>query len=215
MEQGTVKEGLGIELFSRVQLRAIFSGVVVAVGVFAVCLGLSWAIGLSTFEPTAHRARGLAIGLIVWGAVALAISIFFGAFVAALVGRSAEVRDGILHGLVVWGSLAAFLCLAFMGLFAGVMHDLLVATGGNLAKSGMEDAPILDGTSRAIIIEMAHEAADILWIYWAGVVGGLGTAIVGGWLGARAELRALRRPVPEEHAPIGPVAPHPHVPQPA
>ena len=207
MEQGTVKEGLGIELFSRVQLRAVFSGVVVAVGVFAVCLGVSWAIGLSTFEPTAHRARGLAIGLIVWGAVALAISIFAGAWVAALVGRSADARDGILHGLVVWGSLAAFLFLAFMGLFSGVMHDLLVATGGNLAKSGMEDAPILDGTSRAIVIEMAHEAADILWIYWAGVVGGLVTAVVGGWLGARSEVRSLRRHAPEEHAPIGPVVP--------
>lgn len=213
MEQGTVKEGLGIELFSRVQLRAIFSGVVVAVGVFAVCLGVSWAIGLSTFEPTPHRARGLAIGLIVWGAVALAISIFFGAWVAALVGRSGGARDGILHGLVVWGSLAAFLFLAFMGLFSGVMHDLLVATGGNLAKSGLEDAPILDGTSRAIVVEMAHEAADILWIYWAGVVAGLATSIAGGWLGARSEAKSLRRHTAPEHAPIGPVAPH--APQPA
>ncbi|HEX9103430.1 MAG TPA: hypothetical protein VF997_14560 [Polyangia bacterium] len=213
MDQGTVKEGFGIELFSRVQLRAVFSGVVVAIGVFAICLGLSWAIGLSTFQPTAHRARGLALGLIIWGAVALAISIFAGAFVAALVGRSAEVRDGVLHGLVVWGSLAAFLCLAFMGLFAGVMHDLLVATGGNMGRIGPEDAPMLDAGSRAVIVEMAHEAADILWIYWAGLVAGLGTALVGGWLGARAEGKSLLRHGREEHAPIGPVAPR--VPQPA
>ncbi len=95
MEQGIVKEGFGVELYSRVQLRAVFSGVVVAVGVFAICLGLSWAIGLSTFEPTAHRARGLALGLTIWGAIALALSIFVGGFVAALVGRSAEARDGI------------------------------------------------------------------------------------------------------------------------
>ena len=100
-----------------------------------------------------------------------------------------------------------------MGLFSGVMHDLLIATGGNLAKSGMEDAPILDGTSRAIVIEMAHEAADILWIYWAGVVGGLVTAVVGGWLGARSEGRSLRRHAPAEHAPIGAVVPG--TPQPA
>ena len=213
MEQGTVKEGFGVELFSRVQLRAIFSGVVVAVGVFAICLGVSWAIGLSTFHPTADRARGLALGLIIWGAIALAISIFFGAYVAALVGRSAEVRDGMLHGLVVWGSLAAFICLAFMGLFAGVMHDLLVATGGNMNPHGLENAPMLDGGSRAIVVEVAHEAADILWIYWAGVVAGLGTALAGGWLGARAEARALSRHARPEHTPIGPVVPQ--VPQPA
>ena len=213
MDQGIVKEGFGIELFSRVQLRAIFSGVVVAIGAFAICLGLSWAIGLSTFHPTPDRARGLALGLIVWGAVALAISIFFGAYVAALVGRSAEVRDGMLHGLVVWGSLAAFLCLAFMGLFAGVMHDLLVATGGDVNPRGLEETPMLDSTSRAIVVQMAHEAADILWIYWSGVVGGLGTALVGGWLGARAEAKALLGHPRPEHAPIGPVVPK--VPQPA
>lgn len=33
--------------------------------------------------------------------MAFAISIFAGAWVAALVGRSADARDGILHGLVV------------------------------------------------------------------------------------------------------------------
>jgi hypothetical protein len=103
MEQGIVREGLGVELFSRVQLRAIFSGLVVAMGTLAVCLGVSWAIGLSTFHPTGSRAHGLAFGIFIWSAVALAISIFVGAYVAALVGRSAEPRDGVLHGLVLWG----------------------------------------------------------------------------------------------------------------
>ncbi len=211
MEQGIVKEGFGIELFSRVQLRAIFSGVVVTVGVFTILLGLSWAIGLSTFQPTAHQARGLALGLIIWGAIALALSIFAGAYVAALVGRSAEIRDGVLHGLVVWGALAAFMCLAFMGLFAGVMHDLLAATGGGsmAARTGLEDVPSLDGASRDIIVQMAHEAADVLWIYWAGIVAGLVTAVVGGWLGARAAAKTLRHHAREEHAPIGPVVPQP------
>jgi hypothetical protein len=211
MDEGMVEEGLGVELYSRVQLRAVFSGLVVAVGVFAVCLGIAWAIGLSTFEPTAHRARGLALGLIIWAAIALALSIFVGGFVAALVGRSADARDGILHGVVVWGALATFLCIAFMGLFAGVMHDLLVASGGSMGSgSGAAlDATPLDGTSRALIVQMAHEAADVLWIYWAGVVAGLGTAIGGGWLGARAERRALRRHPRAERAPVGPMVPQP------
>ena len=196
-------ERLIVERGSRVQLRAIFSGVAVALGALALCLALSWAIGLSTFAPTAERARGLAIGLLVWSAAALAISVFVGAFVAALVGRSARPRDGVLHGLVVWGSLAAFLCLTVMGLFAGVMHDLLIATGGNLpGRVAFERGPILDSMSRTILVQMAHEAANLLWIFWAGLVAGLATSLLGGWLGWRAEQELPLRRAHKVRAPV-------------
>jgi hypothetical protein len=203
-----LREGFGVEFYSRVQLRAVFSGVAVAIGALAIFLGLSWAIGLSTFEPTASRAHGLALGIIIWGAVALALSILVGAYVAALVGRSAEARDGILHGLVVWGTLGAVLFLVFMSLFSGVMHDLMIATGGDLATSG-EAAPRLDEGERAVVAQAARDAAGILWVYWSGIVGGLATAVIGGWLGARAEHGALARHTEEERPPIGPVLPHP------
>lgn len=209
MDQGMLREGFGVEIYSRVQLRAIFAGVAVALGALGVCLGLSWAIGLSTFQATATRAHGLALGIIVWGAVALAIAIFVGAYVAALVGRSAGPRDGVLHGLVVWGTFSAVLFLVFMSLFSGLMHDLLVATGADVARSGVDAAPGLDEEQRSFVVQTARDAAGILWIYWSGIVAGLVTSIVGGWLGARAEQGALAERTREAHHPIGPVVPHP------
>ena len=126
----------------------------VAIGALAVFFGLSWAIGLSMFEPTAARAHGLVLGIIIWGAVALALAILVGAYVAALVGRSGEARDGILHGLVVWGTLGAVLFLVFMSLFSGFMHDLMVATGADLTRNG-ELPPSLDEGERAVVVQAA------------------------------------------------------------
>jgi len=195
MEHGMVKEGFGVELLSRVQLRAIFSGLVVAIGFVSVCTGVSWAIGLSTFHPTPSRAYGLAVGIYIWSAVAMSLSVLIGAYVAAVVARAADVRDGVLHGLVVWGAVATFLFLVFLRLFSGVMSDLLEATGANLAsRTGVEETQPLIGASRDVVVQMAHDAGGILWVYWVGVITGLVAAIVGGWLGARAEQRApLRR----------------------
>ena len=44
MDETIGRDGVAIELVSRVQLRAIFSGMAVAMGCLAVCMGLSWAI---------------------------------------------------------------------------------------------------------------------------------------------------------------------------
>jgi hypothetical protein len=195
METGIVREGLGVETRSRVQFRAIFCGLATTVGVLIVCVGISWAIGLSTFHPTANRATGLALGLFIWSAVALWISIFAGSYVAALVGRAAEGRDGVLNGLAVWGSVTALLGMVFLSVFAGVMNALLSLTGASnvAARAGVTQAPPIGLQTQLVLAQMAHDAGLILWIYWGGIAGGLLTAIAGGWLAASIE---QRRPEP-------------------
>ncbi|HWE26569.1 MAG TPA: hypothetical protein VHB97_01145, partial [Polyangia bacterium] len=76
MEETLGREGLAVELVSRVQLRAVFSGLAVAVGCYTICMGISWAIGFSTFQPTADHARGLTLANLIWGAIAVWISLF-------------------------------------------------------------------------------------------------------------------------------------------
>src|SRR6185436_2353082 len=125
MDQTEMREGIAIEAVSRVQLRAVFSGLMVAVGSLAVCMGFSWAISLSTFQPDASHARGLTLGNVIWGSVALWISIFCGSYVAAMVGRSPDNKTGVLHGLVVWGSTAGLLGFVFLGLFSGFFGALV------------------------------------------------------------------------------------------
>jgi hypothetical protein len=198
MEESVGREGLAVEFVSRVQLRAVFSGLAVAVGCFAICMGFSWALGLSTFQPSAAGVRGLTLGNIIWGAIALWISIFFGAFIAALVGRSPDTRSGILHGLVVWGSTAGALGFAIVLLFSGLLSAFV-----RVSSSGVMPAP-----ATHFIGQVAQVAGLTVWLFWAGIVGGLFTSLLGGWLGARSESKAPLR--------LGARAPAvPRVPQPA
>jgi hypothetical protein len=54
---------------------------------------------------------------------------------------------------------------------------------------------------------LSHVAGLTLWLYWAGIVGGLVTSVVGGWLGARSEGRAPRRI--GVRVPVAPAIPQP------
>ena len=196
MEEVIEREGVAVELVSRVQFRAVLSGLFVAAGVYAVCMGLSWAIGFSTFQPTADHARGLALGNIIWGAIALWISVFFGALVSAMVGRSPDARSGILHGLVVWGATAALLGFLIVMLFSGVIGNILRMSGGAAPPIG----------PRAVG-GLVQAAGLTVWFFWAGVVGGLFSAIAGGFLGARSERKAPRETEARRRA--GAVVPQP------
>lgn len=182
MDEVVTREGVAIEARSRVQLRAVLSGLAVAAGVYVVCTGIAWAIGLSTFEPTAERARRLAMATMIWGAVAVAISIFCGAYVAALVGRSLEARTGILHGLVVWGASAA--------LIGGVLALFLSGIVGTVLQMSERGAP--DDVGARALMEVTRAASLSVWLHWAGIVAGLLTSIAGGWLGARSEVKRPR-----------------------
>lgn len=203
---------VGLEFLSRVQLRAIFSGLVVAGGCLAICLGLSWSIGLSTFQPTTAHARGLLLGNAIWGAIAIWISLFFGAYVAAAVGRSVETVDGILHGLVVWGALAALFGFFLLRLFSGMSDALLLMTTS--PETAAAQVPL---EASATVLRFAHTIGITTWLYWAGVVGGLLTAILGGWVGVSDDARIprfLRRrtsvPVRQSPPPVrGPSVPQP------
>jgi len=200
MEEVIGREGIAVEMVSRVQLRAVVSGLAVGVGCFAFCMGLSWAIGLSTFAPTAGHARGLALGNLIWGAIALWISMFFGAFVAALAGRSPDGKTGVMHGLVVWGAIAGVLGVALAMLFGRVLFDIVQLSGEGTA------APAVGPRA---IGGLVHAAGLTLWLYWAGIAGGLLTSIAGGLAGARSEGKAARR------IGVRMPSPRPTIPQPA
>jgi hypothetical protein len=176
---------------SRVQLAAVVSGVIVALACQTVLWVFSWAIGLASFSATAEQLRGLALGNLVWGAIALWISLFFGAWTAATVGRSPTSRDGIWHGIVVWGLVA----LAIAALIA-VLCALVKPTGLAARAGGTGPTELLDFLGLT------------LWLYWGGVVGGFFSALAGGWFGARTEahLRARGRP---RKLGRGPIAPEP------
>jgi hypothetical protein len=218
METTQERLAVGMGFFSRLQLRPVFAGLATATGVISVCLGISFAIGLSTFRPTADRATGLALSLLIWGGVALCIAMLLGSYVAAFSARSVDRRDGILHGVVVWGTATALLDKVFLTVFFDVMNSLLSATGANdvAARAGVNEARSVGLAAQIILSRMAREAGIVLWVFWAAVVGSLVAAIVGGWLGTRSERSETRRRIEEARAPAVPTGPTvPTLPQPA
>jgi len=188
MDERVGAGGVTVEAVSRVQLRAVVAGLAIVVA-YTVCMGLSWGIGLSTFRPTVEHARGLTLANFIWGALAVWLSLFFGSYVAALVGRSAEPLDGVLHGLVVWGVTAGIALLFVMAILGG----LLAMASAASTELRATDAPAIQSLVRT--------AATTVWFAWAGIVGGLFASAFGGWLGAREEHRVprggrLRAPTP-------------------
>jgi hypothetical protein len=147
--------------------------------VWSVAASSSWGIGLSTFKPTVAGARGLTIGNLIWGAIATWISLFCGGYVAALVGRSDDARDGILHGLVVWGVTAAVTMLFVLMLVSGLLNALAA-----IATAGSGDLRTVDLSG---VKSVARSAATAIWFAWAGLLGGLFASGVGGWLGSFQE----------------------------
>jgi hypothetical protein len=201
-----------VQTIPRISLRAIFAGLAVTVGVLAVCLGISFAIGLSTFHPTADRAFGLALSLFIWSAVAIAIALAAGGYVSALVARCRERRDGVLHGLVVWGTAMALLAREFLSIFVQVMNSLMMETGAGdvAARAGVAARPSLGLAAQMMLAHMARDAGLVLWIFWAAVVMSLLTASLGGWWGTRVERQP---PLPRERKvtapPVVATLPHP------
>src|SRR5688572_8938919 len=94
--------GLGRSAIPRISLRAVFSGVVVALILQVMLLILGGAIGLTVFqtEAGAETARGVGIGAVVWLILSLCASSLLGAWIAAVVSRTSLRRDGVLHGLI-------------------------------------------------------------------------------------------------------------------
>jgi hypothetical protein len=211
VETEQVRPNVAVEMVSRVQLRAVFAGLMVAFGSLAILLGLSWAIGLSVFRPTAANARGVAVGAAIFSALALWVSAFLGAATAATVGRSTERKDGLLHGLVVWGALASLLGIGLLRMFSGLVNNLVRFGITMAAQSGPMGPEFGPRQAQAAVAQLAGFAGMVTWLYWVGVAGGLAAALIGGLRGARFEsgvprpARARREPA----APISPTIPQP------
>ena len=213
-----VRPNVAVEIVSRVQLRAVFAGLLVGFGVLALLLGLSSAVGLSLFRPTVAHARGVAIGTMIWAVFAVWVSVFCGAATAALVGRSHERKDGLLHALVVWGALASVLGVGLLRLFGGLANNL-VRLGMTLAAQAGPGglSPFGPRQAQEAVAQLAGIASIASWLYFAAIAGGVVAAWAGGLRGLRLESglprakRVRRQPVEAEvpSRPITPTVPQP------
>jgi hypothetical protein len=161
----------------RLHVWPVIAGVVVSLAVGGCLLAVGGAIGVTAARPSESLLRGLSIGFLAWTLATLFTAALLGAWVTGLFARTPTVRDGMLHGLVVW----AVLMVLSTSILANVVQTAIVRAGGTrLANSS--SLPAILGA----------------WGVVAAMLLPLGGALVGGWAGARREVRhfhAARRVV--------------------
>ena len=84
----------------RISVRAVVAGVLVELALVGLLMTLARSLGL-WFGSLEHP---LSAGFAVFGIAAWIASALVGAYTAAIVSRSVERRDGIVHGVVTWAT---------------------------------------------------------------------------------------------------------------
>lgn len=163
------------EVFNRVSWGAIWAGALIALGMEALFTVFGIFIGFDMWNGAAANPwAGIRGWSIAWYLVTAGWSMFIGAWCASRFAASPLRGLGILHGMTTWG-VATFATLLLVGVVAwGILREgiILLVTGAA--------APAAGGANPAATAGAIRSVSDIIWI---GLIVGLGTAILGGWLG--------------------------------
>lgn len=188
----TTGEPYRIDLASRVGVRSVGAGVLVAITSQIVLMLLGTAIGLSSLEETAEGPERARTGLLLWMLLSVVVTMFLGGWVATITSRSPERRDGLLHGLVTWAA-ASLIGLFLVG---GVLREMV---GGALSFVSFSE----------LARPRTEDLAVGFWGLFATLVVSLIAALLGGLAGSRSEAQKLGREVRTRSVPTTPAVPQP------
>ncbi len=194
-------------LHTLISWPAVIAGAVVAIAVGAMLNLLGVALGAASINPydlTQGEAKAFSAGAGAWIAIANALALFVGGFVASRVAKYTDHHKGYLHGLAVW-ALAFIIALFLAGSTAvGGVNSMI----DGLSNNGREEVNVLDldmvdegarplagdRSDRAAAIPPAAQpeaeatadstATVALWAFIAMLLGAI-AAVFGGRYGAR------------------------------
>ncbi|TFZ04445.1 hypothetical protein [Ramlibacter rhizophilus] len=150
---------------SRVSWGGVWSGLLVAIGVFLLLTVLGLAIGISAADVGPGEdlnARSLGIGAAVWSGLTLLIALFIGGFVATSTGMVYDRTNGMIEGVLVW--VLTLLLLIYMAssgismLTSGVLGALGSVTRGaaSAAATGFDAAQLSSGDVDQVISRLRN-----------------------------------------------------------
>jgi dolichol kinase len=183
-----------------VSWSAVLAGAVVAVTVGAMLNLLGVALGaaaLNPFDLSRGDAEGFTAGAGVWVAIANALALFVGGFVASRAAKHSDHHRGILNGLAVWALAFLLAILIATSTTAGGLTSVLNgaaerAPAARVADAMVPSAEVGTDASPAIPAQAREEvdnAADTtgtvaLWAFLTMLLGAV-AAILGGRYGSR------------------------------
>jgi hypothetical protein len=121
----------------RVAWSSVWSGFLIAVGVFLLLTVLGMAIGISAADigpGEDGNARELGMGAAVWSGVTLLIALFLGGMVATRTGMVYDKAAGVTEGVLVWVlSILGLIYMASSGI--GMLSSGVFGALGGVAQS--------------------------------------------------------------------------------
>jgi hypothetical protein len=194
------------ELIGRISWGAVWSGVIVALGMEALFTLFGLFIGFSMYNwQSPNPWSGISAWITIWYLVTAGWSMFFGAWCAARLSGSPERGAGVLHGMTTWGlasiaTLAVVLVMSWSVLSEGINVLRTVAlTGAQVAPVAVNQTPPPQisqtaGQASRIVNQLQQNAgpvaqatADIIsgmsLRVWGGLMLGFITAVIGGLAG--------------------------------
>jgi hypothetical protein len=187
----------------RINWGAIWTGVVVALGMMFMLKLFGLFVGFRMYNPDAAKPwAGLMGWTGVWYLVTAAFSMYVGGWCAARSSGSWRGGDGILHGLATWGlTTVAAMTVATLALWAVIREGITVMAA---AMTTLEPAGPGTGTSRVppgamnqlqahagpISQAMAHTISNFSLLIFCSLALGLLFAVLGGWIGRSPRITA-------------------------
>jgi hypothetical protein len=212
-------------LHTLISWPAVLAGALVAIAVGAMLNLLGVALGAASINPydlSTGEAKAFSAGAGAWIAIANALALFVGGFVASRVAKYTDHHKGYLHGLAVW-ALAFIIALFLAGSTAvGGVNSMI----DGLSNNGREEVNILD--ERPLAGELPDRAAAIppaaqpeadaaadstatvaLWAFIAMLLGAI-AAVFGGRYGSRKHAWETKAHVTETPTTVVGTDPHLH-----
>lgn len=203
---------------------AVIAGAVVAIAVGAMLNLLGVALGAASINPydlTTGEAKAFSAGAGAWIAVANALALFVGGFVASRVAKFSDHHKGYLHGLAVW-ALAFIIALFLAGSSAvGGINGMIDGMSDNGREETYildRDVPALAGDRAAAVPPAAQPEAEVaadstatiaLWAFIAMLLGAIAAAF-GGRYGSRKHAWETKAHVTETPRTVVGTDPHLH-----
>lgn len=200
------------EVLKRISWGAVWAGVLIALGMEALFVTFGLFIGFSMYDWRAANPWGdVSAWSTAWYLVTAGWSMFFGAWCAARLAGNPTREAGILHGVTTWG-LATIATIAIAAIASwSVLNDgitMLGAAAIATSQMGAVAAPATPAAHAAINQvqqngPMAQATANLIegiaLRIWGGVLFGLVTALLGGWIGHNRTVLVESREIPPGH----------------
>jgi hypothetical protein len=185
---------------SLVSWRAVLAGAVIAVAVGAMLNLLGVALGaaaLNPFDLSRDDAEAFTAGAGAWVAIANAIALFVGGFVASRAAKHSDHHRGYLQGLAVWAVSFLLALLIATTTTAGGITSVLNGAAERAparetayvmiepATAGTDASPAIPAPVRAEADQAADATGTVaLWAFLTMLLGAV-AAVFGGRYGAR------------------------------